>query len=225
MTTQKNSHEGLRPVQISRLEEISPAVFLISFHRSGPFKPGQVIRIAASPDDPPRIYSICSGNREAEITVLFNVKPDGKLTPRLSRMKAGEEIYVSEPYGSFACDGYPVWWIATGTGLAPFYSTLQSGVEGKVRLVHGVSHLNQFYFEHELETALGEEYIRCCSRDTIPGKPYFQGRVTDYLQSLPDLPKADKYYLCGQSSMVVEVRDLLIQKGVPYHQIFAEIFF
>jgi ferredoxin--NADP+ reductase len=49
--------------------------------------------------------------------------------------------------------------------------------------------------------------------------------VTDYLQRLPDLPKGDKYYLCGQALMVVEVRDLLIEKGIPYGQIYAEIFF
>ncbi|HEY5511946.1 MAG TPA: hypothetical protein VIK10_13065 [Prolixibacteraceae bacterium] len=32
-------------------------------------------------------------------------------------------------------------------------------------------------------------------------------------------------YLCGQALMVVEVRDLLIQKGIPYDHIYAKIFF
>jgi ferredoxin--NADP+ reductase len=38
---------------------------------------------------------------------------------------------------------------------------------------------------------------------------------------LPDV----KYYLCGKALMVVEVRDLLIEKGVDYANIIAEIYF
>jgi ferredoxin/flavodoxin---NADP+ reductase len=89
-------------------------------------------------------------------------------------------------------------------------------------LIHGVSYLNQFYFEDELEQAFGNNYIRCCSRESSCNT--FPGRVTDYLSQLKDFPDV-KYYLCGKSLMVVEIRDFLIDRGIPFSNIEAEIYF
>jgi ferredoxin--NADP+ reductase len=223
-STNQNQHKhGLNSVRVTSNVEISPNVYVISWKRTVEFEPGQVIKIAADLHEPPRIYSICSGNREEEIYVLFNVKPAGVLTPRLALMKPGEEIYVSDPYGSFSCDETPAHCIATGTGIAPFYSMIRSGKFKNKTLIHGVSYANQFYFEDFLQKELGERYICCCSRET--NGVHFPGRITEYLLGREELPKGDKYYLCGQALMVVEVRDLLIQKGIPYGQIYAEIFF
>jgi ferredoxin--NADP+ reductase len=33
------------------------------------------------------------------------------------------------------------------------------------------------------------------------------------------------YYLCGKALMVVEVRDLLISRGIPFENILSEIYF
>jgi len=207
---------------VTNNQEIAPGVHVISFARTFEFKPGQVVKIGIDTDQPPRIYSICSGNQEDEVQILFNIKEDGFLTPKMATMIPGDTILVSEPYGSFLGTHEPAWWIATGTGIAPFYSMFRSGMEKNKRLIHGVSYLNQFYFEDDLEWALGDNYIRCCSResscDVIPG------RVSEYLLSLKNLPDV-KYYLCGKALMVVEVRDLLIERGVPYENILAEIYF
>lgn len=202
--------------------ELSPDVHLISFERKYDFIPGQVIKIGLDLNIPPRIYSICSGNKDPEISVLFNVKKDGLLTPHLAALIPGEKILASEPYGSFKGTVDPAWWIAAGTGIAPFYCMFRSGLEKNKTLIHGVSYLNQLYFEDELEEAFAEKYIRCCSRESSCDT--FRGRVTDYLSRLNTLPGIT-YYICGKSLMVVEVRDLLISKGVPFERIIAEIYF
>jgi len=49
--------------------------------------------------------------------------------------------------------------------------------------------------------------------------------VTDYLAQHPALPTDRPYYLCGSEVMVVEVRDLLIARGIPFTRIFSEIYF
>ena len=203
--------------------ELSPGVFLISWINHSPFIPGQVVKVAIDRHQPPRIYSVCSGNSGEKMSVLFNIKEDGYLTPRLARALPGDEILVSNPYGSFHGDHAPAYWIATGTGISPFYSMFQSGLSDNKVLIHGVRCLNQFYFDEELEWALGKNYIRCCSRETSDN--VFSGRVTDYLLEANNFPKDYKYYLCGKSLMVVDVRDLLISKGIPYDHIFAEIYF
>ena len=202
--------------------ELSPDVHLISFNRKYDFIPGQVIKLGMAADQPPRIYSICSGNKDTEISVLFNVKKDGILTPRLASVIPGDIILTSKPYGNFLGSNEPAWWIAAGTGIAPFYSMFRSGLKQNNTLIHGVSYLNQFYFEAEFEEAFNEKYIRCCSRESSCNT--FAGRVSGYLSQLDHFPRV-KYFLCGKTTMVVEVRDLLISKGVPFSNIEAEIYF
>lgn len=224
MQTKQNQNKStfLKLYTLTNNEEISPGVHVISFLRDFNFKPGQVVKIGVDNNHPPRIYSICSGNKEDEIRILFNVKDDGFLTPKLAAMIPGEEILVSAPYGSFLGTREKAWLIATGTGIAPFYSMLKSGMAKHKKLIHGVRHLNQFYFEDELEQELNENYVRCCSAESSCNT--FPGRVTDYLNTTEDLPDV-KYYICGQALMVVEVRDLLIKKGIPFENILAEIYF
>ncbi len=222
MPKSKKKEPPLLEQEITRKEEISPDVHVISFQRNFEFLPGQVLKIGVDKQHPPRIYSICSGNHEDEIRILFNIKDDGFLTPRMAGMIPGEKLLVSEPYGSFLGTKEPAWWIASGTGIAPFYSMFRSGMESGKKLIHGVAHLNQFYFEDELEWSLGENYVRCCSRES--SCDVFPGRVTKYLSELDKLPDV-KYYLCGSPLMVVEVRDLLIEKGVRFENILAEIYF
>ncbi|MDO8952689.1 MAG: oxidoreductase [Draconibacterium sp.] len=218
----QNTVSFLKYYNLTNNEEISPGVHVVSFLRDFDFTPGQVVKMAIDNNHPPRIYSICSGNMEKEVRVLFNIKDDGFLTPKMAAMIPGEQILVSKPYGSFLGTREKAWWIATGTGVAPFYSMIKSGISVNKKLIHGVRHLNQFYFEDELESELNESYVRCCSRESSCNT--FRGRVTDYLNEMANLPDV-KYYICGQALMVVEVRDLLIKKGIQFENIMAEIYF
>lgn len=218
----QKSETSLFEVTLTNNIEISPQVHLLSFQRPFDFKPGQVIKVGIDHQNPPRIYSICSGNKEDETGFLFNIKEDGFLTPKLATLIPGDRIFVSKPYGSFLGTTEKAWWIATGTGIAPFYSMIKSGLAKNKTLIHGVRNLNQFYFEDELEEALDKNYVRCCSGESACN--VLPGRVTDYLKSVPVLPDV-KYFICGQALMVVEVRDLLIEKGVLFENILAEIYF
>ncbi len=204
-------------------EEISPGVFLLSVKRRWDFKAGQVVKLGVDRIQAPRIYSICSGNQENELRVLFNIKEDGYLTPKLAALVPGDKVLVTAPYGSFIGSDKPAWWVSTGTGIAPFYAMFRSGLDRGKTLIHGAAYLNQFYFEDDLDWAMGKNYQRCCSREQ--SCDVFPGRVTDYLKQLDELPPDVPYFLCGKALMVVEVRDLLISRGVPFENIIAEIYF
>lgn len=203
-------------------DEISPGVFWLGVERRHDFKPGQTVKVGLGDDLPPRIYSICSGDREDELRILFNIKEDGALTPRLAQVKPGDDIRVSEPGGTFIGTAEPAVWIATGTGIAPFYSMLRSGMGENKILLHGVRRADQFYFSEDWQAALGKDYHRFCSGEDADGVP--RGRINQYLE-LHDLPQDRKYYICGQATMCVEVRDLLISKGIPFTNIVVEIYF
>ncbi len=212
----------LKEYRVTSNIEISPEVYVISVKRDFEFTPGQVVKLALDGESPPRIYSLCSGNQDSNASILFNIKEKGSLTPRLAKRRPGDKVLMSAPYGSFTGDEGPAWWISSGTGIAPYYSMLRSGLGMNKKLIHGVRFLNQFYFEDELARKMGDDYIRCCSRESAPG--IFGGRITTYIDHLENLPDLN-YYLCGSALMVVEVRDLLIARGVPYEKIVAEIYF
>jgi ferredoxin--NADP+ reductase len=208
---------------ITHSEELAEGVFLISFKRDFTFLPGQVIGISMEKDGPRRLYSICSGAEEDEVQILFNVVDQGYLTPRLSDLSRGDKIWISEPRGSFLFDPEPAIWIASGTGIAPFYSMFRSGKFQNKVLIHGERYLEKFYFYDEFSEQLGENYLRCCSGEESDG--VFSGRVTEYLRNASSLPVDFKYYLCGRAEMVVETRDILIERGIPFDRIISEIYF
>jgi ferredoxin--NADP+ reductase len=218
-----NHSHALTPVTLSFSEEISSGHYLVGFPRHFEFTAGQVIGISLQEDGPRRLYSICSGEKDPEVWILYNVIEEGFLTPRMAQLERGNTLWITEPRGSFTGSSGPAVWIAAGTGIAPFYSMHRSGLsEGKI-LIHGNRYLEQFYFFDEFSASLGTNYIRCCSAEE--DDQVYHGRVTRYLEELERVDPDLMYYLCGSAEMVVDTRDLLIDKGVSFDRIISEIYF
>jgi ferredoxin/flavodoxin---NADP+ reductase len=204
-------------------EQIVKDVFLLRLKKKDEFIAGQFVALALELKGTSRLYSIASGPSEPYIDLLYDVKPEGLLTPKMQTLQKGDKVYISKPFGSFLGDEKPAWWIAAGTGIAPFASMFFSGFYKNKTLIHGGKTRNSFYFEKDFLPRLRENYIRCCSQET--GEGLYQGRLTKYLSELKEIPADQKYYLCGSVEMVVDVRDILISRGIPYSNILAEIFF
>lgn len=217
---------GLRRARVLGNQELAPGAFLLRIELHRPFVPGQNVALTVDPGLPPRNYSIASGTGDPFTEVLFDVVPGGALTPRLAGLKAGDSLYVSEPLGSFQDDRRPAWWIAGGTGIAPFLSMVRSGLsEGKV-LIHGSRRPDRLYFRDFLASRFGacrEGAYRLCCR-AQPAEGVYPGRLTELIGALAP-PPGGRYLLCGSAEMVVAVRDVLIGKGVSFLNIIAEIFF
>ncbi|MCK5693859.1 MAG: hypothetical protein KAI08_13445 [Bacteroidales bacterium] len=221
MSSSPNSQ--LTQVTITSTEEFSRGLFLISFKRTFDFVAGQVIGITLGEDDARRLYSICSGEKENEVQILYKVVDEGYLTPQLSDLEVGDTIWITPPSGEFTGTLEPAVWIATGTGIAPYYSMLRSGLGENKILLHGNRYLEQFHFYDYFMELLGKNYTRCCSAEEDEG--VFHGRVTSFLDLHPLPDPGLKYYLCGSAEMVVDTRDILIEKGVPFDRIISEIYF
>jgi len=203
--------------------QIAEGAWILSFERNFDFLAGQVIALGVTPDIAPRLYSIASGEKDVLVEILYTEKLDGKLTPMLSLLKSGDKLMVSEPFGSFTQTDDSAIYVAAGTGIAPFISRILSGKGANPTLIHGTSYPEFFYYENFLNEKLGKSYIQCCSRcDT---DDVFQGRVTDFILQWKNFNPNKKYYLCGSAEMVVETRDLLISREVPFANINAEIYF
>ena len=75
----------------------------------------------------------------------------------------------------------------------------------------------------DINALLGSDYIRCSSSEQ--DENVYSGRVTEYLDEHPSLNPGLKYYICGNAEMVVDTRDILINKGIPFDHIISEIYF
>ena len=212
-----------KTIIISNLK-IATSAYVLSFKRDFEFLPGQVIGISNSPEGAPRLYSIASGNKEDEIRILYDIKEGGQLTPWLAKRNSSDIIFITKASGNFISEmNENAYLIASGTGVAPFASMFFSGNYRNKQLIHGGKFLESFYFGDEFKETLGENYVRCCTRET--GDGVFEGRLTNYLREKDDLNPAYKYYLCGSAEMVVETRDIILSKGIPFENIIGEIYF
>jgi ferredoxin/flavodoxin---NADP+ reductase len=213
----------ISPVKVISNRQIADNAFLLVVPRIFDFIAGQVIGITIHPADEPRLYSIASGITQNELWVLYTVKPDGRLTPPLSALKPGDTIRMTMPFGNFICLDEKAVWIASGTGIAPFASMIFSGQGKNKTLIQGSQDKARLYFYEKFINVPGLNYFPCCSREANDG--CFKGRVTDFVENMQDLDTTITYYLCGIAEMVVDTRDLLIERGVAYNRIMAEIFF
>ena len=135
---------------VKNVKEITPEIklFFINFkdgHKFN-FKAGQ-FAVLALPDDKKnldgewhrRAYSITSAPSQDEVEFYIVLVKEGKLTPRLFELKAGDEIYMGEkPAGLMNFSGVEedanLLFVSTGTGIAPFVSILR---EHKQEILNG----------------------------------------------------------------------------------------
>lgn len=213
----------LKEYIVTHNDAIAPGVYVLKYRRDFSFVPGQVVGITVNSALPPRMYSITSGMQDNDIWILFNIRAGGELTPQLANLKPGDKILASQPMGNFYGTAKPSTWIAAGTGIAPFVSMWRSGMKRDKMLIYGGRFLHSFYFQEEFASLPEDQFVRCCSGEA--GQGVFNGRLTQWLSNQTTLPSNRKYYLCGSAEMVVDTRDILIEKGIPFNNILAEIYF
>jgi ferredoxin--NADP+ reductase len=205
------------------------------------FVSGQFVMIGLETDGRPllRAYSIASPHYEEHLE-FFSIKvPDGPLTSRLQKIKEGDTILVSrKPTGTLLLHdlkpGRTVYFLATGTGLAPFISLVQDPETyerfEKVVLVHGVREVSELaYADYFTKDLPANEFFGEAVRNqliyypTVTREPFRnRGRLTDLIESgqlfrdidLPPLnPEHDRAMVCGSPSMLKDCCALLDARG------------
>jgi ferredoxin--NADP+ reductase len=241
-----------RRVAVLDQKKIAHEVYSLTVERPFTFSAGQCVAIAVQPDGPARYYSIASGENEDTLSILYDLIPDGELTPQLAALASGDSVLLSDPFGSFIDDDEDSIWIATGTGIAPFLSRARSSRCERKSLIYGGRLPERFYFAEELSHRLEGRTRFCCSQcgdnqisppfstpwTEIPPRAsgqtsdeplrFYPGRLTSWLRKASqttDLPRQYRYFLCGSAGMIVDVRDILISASVPFDNIFSEIYF
>ncbi|MGZ3215698.1 ferredoxin--NADP reductase [Paracoccus sp. T5] len=224
---------------------------LFSFRVTRPaslrFRSGEFVMIGLPDDNGKpilRAYSIASPNWDEELEFYSIKVPDGPLTSRLQHIKPGDNIILRpKPVGTLVLDallpGKRLWFLATGTGIAPFASLMRDPETyeryEQVIMMHTCRTAEELTYGAELVQNLrndpllselyGEDFAKrllyypTTTREDSP----LMGRITDNIASgkvLADLglppfsPETDRAMICGSLAFNVDVKAVLENLGL-----------
>jgi len=222
--------------KLAFIEKISSKVYIERFELIEPkeitFLAGQTVMLYVAPGVN-RTMSIASPPSEkTSILLVHDVSPMGVYSKWALSAKVGDTMEFMGPLGAFILDSESQRkkvFVATGTGIAPFHSMLLDGIPStNVSLFWGLRHEEDIFWQKELEEFSSShpnfQFVLTLSRPTASwtGK---QGHVGDHVFTVEkNLPDTD-FYLCGNKTMITDMRDRLKSAGVPVNQVKFELFY
>ncbi len=199
------------------------------------FTPGQFVSFTSEHLGRPvtRAYSLASAPDGNRFELCLNRVTEGLLSPWLFEMAPGEVIEMQGPLGYFTPKRpfRDAVFVATGTGIAPFRSFLQSPEvlesAAKVTLLFGARYksglLYRDLFDHLAATRPGFLFLPTITRPE-PAWSGRTGRVQEHLDEALAGRTAIDVYICGLKAMVNDVRESLKRRGFDRKQIVVEKF-
>ena len=188
------------------------------------FNAGQFFSIGIPKTIINREYSVCSGEKDVTIDFLIREVSDGILSKQLRLLKKNDEVKLLGPYGNFYLKNFDLEkkyiFIATGTGISPFMSLIKTYPNLNYNLYHGIR-----FKDDEIGDLPEKNYLKFISRDDVNLPGYYKGRITNHFDKIVSNDKDSLVFLCGNSLMVTEIYDTLLQNKFKPENIFTEIFF
>ncbi|MEZ5887137.1 MAG: ferredoxin--NADP reductase [Paracoccaceae bacterium] len=215
---------------------------LFSFRVTRPqslrFRSGEFVMIGLLGDNGKpllRAYSIASPSWDEELEFYSIKVPDGPLTSKLQHIQPGDEIILRpKPVGTLVHDallpGKRLWFLATGTGIAPFASLMREPETyekyEEVYMLHTCRTVAELEYGSQLVESLKDDpligelvgdklrYYPTTTREESP----LMGRITDNLESgkifdhygiAPMNPESDRAMVCGSLAFNLDVKEVL----------------
>lgn len=215
---------------------------LFSFRVTRPqslrFRSGEFVMIGLMDDRGKpimRAYSIASPNWDEELEFYSIKVPDGPLTSRLQHIQPGDQIILRpKPVGTLVLDallpGKRIWFLATGTGIAPFASLMRDPDTyeryEQVIMMHTCREASELEYGRQLVESLRDDPLigemvgdKLLYYPTTTREPSDRmGRITDNLSSgkvfadlgIPQMNTAeDRAMVCGSLQFNIDVKAVL----------------
>ena len=199
------------------------------------FQAGQFVRIALE-ESLARPFSFVNPPHDPLLEFYGIVVPQGPLSPRLARLRAGERLLVaSNPAGFLILPEVPpaqtLWLVSTGTGIAPFLSIMRTPEPwqrfANVVLVHAVRHARELVYQDtisQISKAHALRYVTFVSREAAPGS--LSGRIPAAIRDgrlekaagVALDPQTSHVMLCGNPDMLKDAQGALAERGLRKHR-------
>ena len=185
-----------------------------------------------------RPYSFLNAPGKQPIEFFFYTAIDGVLSNAMTNLKFGDKIFVKRKANGFFTleevpDGKTLWLLATGTGVAPYFSMLETEEPWerfkKIVLVHAVRKAEDLRYQNlvnKFSSTYHDRFIfkafvsRESSATALPGR--IPAAITDGLleKSVGIKLSAEnsQLMLCGNPDMITDSIAALKTKGLKKHR-------
>lgn len=224
--------------EVIEKKQLSEHVWLIrlGFEEKIELKAGQYASLKVNPEGLRRSYSI-AGIGETWVEIIVDVSPMGPGSQYILGLKVGDGVELIGFLGNFVVEqrsyeDESVLFVATGTGIAPFYPMIEEmiskGYGGKINLWWGMRFEKDLYWWNRLEEMKMKNSNFDYKITLSKGDEKWQGKkghVGDLIDSAEIDWNKTTAYLCGGKEMVVEMKEKLMNRGIPEDKIYFEKFF
>ena len=209
------------------------------------FESGQYLTLKADINgkDVRRSYSLCSSPYENEWRVAVKQVSQGKFSTYANNsLETGAELEVMTPTGNFKLSTNPsnansYVLFAAGSGITPMLSIAKTALHDEpnsdVTLFYGNKGFASIIFREEIE-ALKNQYmgrlrvVHILSRESLGNKiqkgRIDQAKTMELFDAFLKDTEISGAYICGPESMIMGVKDALIEKGVDSSKVHFELF-
>ncbi|MGZ5271342.1 MAG: 2Fe-2S iron-sulfur cluster-binding protein [Ramlibacter sp.] len=198
------------------------------------YQPGQYMNVLLE-DGAHRSFSMASAPSGRRVDFHVRRIPGGRFTDAsLRNLAAGDRLQVEIPLGDFryhAEDYRPLVMVATGTGLAPIKSMLESLMDDPdcppVSLYWGARTAADLYLADEIRS-WGErlyefDFVPVLSRADAAWSGR-RGHVQDAIAADFDDLSEHALYMCGSPAMIAEAKARLLQLGASADHLYVDGF-
>jgi Na+-transporting NADH:ubiquinone oxidoreductase subunit F len=205
------------------------------------FAAGQYVQLETPPygkqtESVFRAYSLSNPPSDnTHVETIIRLVPDGICTTWVfEHLAEGDEVTLTGPYGDFALSqaDTPMYWIAGGSGMAPFWSILrhmaENGIERRTTYFFGaVNPRDMFFLDEmaEMEKALPWfRFVPALSGENLNGWAGERGLITEVVDRHVDQGPEAEGYLCGSPGMIDAAVKVLNANGLGEDRIYYDKF-
>lgn len=202
--------------------------FIISKPENFSHEPGQGVELVINQprwkDEEGRPFTPTSLPHDRVLEFTIKRYPDHHgVTEKLHTLKPGDELFISEPFGTIRYKG-PGLFLAAGAGITPFLGICRQlryqGNAGGHQLLFANKTKNDIICEKELHHFFGADALFILSREGTAGYPH--GRITrELLQEM--VADFNRYfYVCGPEEFVTDMNTALQSLGAEAESVVFE---
>lgn len=173
-------------------------------------------------------FSIISVPGNSELRLTF--KNSGDFTELLKKVQPGTHVLVDGPRGSFTTNRATtdrILLIAGGIGITPFLPITTALIHANktVELLYSAQNRSDFVFGYEfgaLKATAGPEQLMVYGHVSSEKGMLTEASLLRYIS--PEIANQLTVYICGPEAMSKALKPMLVELGVPTHQVITERF-